>query len=212
MPTPTTYNFTQEVDYPSILTSSIQKSSIVTSLNSISTDGAGPTMQVSVVFNDALSAEDQTTLDSLMAAYTNTPPIPSTLQVIQILGADSVSICPFGSLFTAAPASSTTFDVAVTSKIYIKGGIMYASPGNVGDYISVQIVDKNNITGAGAGAVLATYVSNWYVIPQNTNMVEDVSLSSPIPAGLFLRFIYTNASQTVSSNVIVNIIAYQGTE
>lgn len=210
MPTLTQYNFIQEVDYTSILTTQIQQSSIATALDHIDTSGNGSNMAISIWFKDVLSTDDQTTLNAIMGAYTNTPPTPTVPSVIQILGADSVSICPFGTMFSALANQSTTFDLVIASQVYLKGGIMYSSPGNVGDTLTVQVVDKDNITGLGSNTVLATYVNSWYVIPEDMNAVEDVSLSQPMMAGLYIRFIYTNASST-DTKVIVNLLAYQGT-
>jgi hypothetical protein len=211
MPTPTTYTFTQEVDYTSILQASIQSSSIAVSLASIGTVGSGPSMTVSVNFNDVLSSADQTTLNTVMAAYVNTAPAAAVPSVIQILGADSVSICPFGTIFTATANQTTTYDLKIANAVYLKGGIMYAAPGNVGDTLTVQVVDKDNVIGLGANTVLATYINNWYVIPEDMNAVEDVSLSQPMMAGLYIRFIYGNSNATTDSQVIVNLLAYQGT-
>jgi hypothetical protein len=215
MPTPTTYTFVQKVDYPSVLQSTIQSSSIAVSLASIGTVGSGSSMVVSINFNDVLSSADQTTLDSIMSAYINTAPPATVPSVIQILGADSVSICPFGTMFSAPTGQTTTYDLEIPNQVYLKGGVMYSSPGNVGDTLTVQVVDKSNITGQGGTSenptVLATYVNNWYVIPEDMNGIEDVSLSMPMIAGLYIRFIYTN-SGTNACQVIVNLIAYQGIE
>lgn len=65
----TSYNFTQQVGYPSLLQTQIQASSISTALDHIETDGSGSGMLVMVWFVSALSSADQTTLNSIMAAY-----------------------------------------------------------------------------------------------------------------------------------------------
>lgn len=214
MATVTQYNFTQQVDYPSVLVSSIQASTISIVLINIETSGTGPTMSVSIFFKDALSEADQTTLNGIMSSYINSAPaIPacSPPKFVQILGSDSISICPFGTMFIALANQTTTFDLSIASTVYLKGGVMYASPGNIGDTLIIQVVDKDNITGAGANTVLATYVNNWYVIPQDMNAVEDVSLSQPLAGGLYIRMIYTNVHATQDTKVIVNLLAYQGT-
>jgi len=206
MPTLTKYPFQKAMDIPS-LQSQIQASSIVTVLDHIDVTGD----ETDVWFKDALSAADQDTLTTVVNNYTLVaPPAAPPTKVVQILGADSVSICPFGTMFAAPANQTTTSDLAIAAPVYLKGGIMYSTPGNVGDTLTVQIVDKDNITGAGANAILATYVNNWYVIPEDTNAVEDVSLSQPMPAGLYIRFIYVN-SGTNDCKVIVNLLAYQGT-
>ena len=189
------------------LTQQIQQSSIVTALDYINALGSATT----IFFKAALSDADKTTLDAVVAAHTGIPLVQNQAsKVIQILGADTVTLCPFGTIFDAPANQTTTFDFKLNTGCYIKGGVMYASPGNVGDSIIVQIVDVDNIMGVGANTVIAIYVDNWYVIPQDMNAIEDVSLSEPIPAGLYIRFVYTNSSTTLDTKVIMNILAYQG--
>jgi len=217
MATLTSYNFTQQVDYPMVLTDNIQESSISIAIDHIDTSGSGSSMTVTVWFKDVLSTDDQTTLGTVMTAYINSNPVVNpVLSVVQILGADSVTLCPFGSTFVAHANQTTNYDLLITNQIYIKGGIMYSSPGNIGDNITVQIVDKTNMTGQGGTSdnptILATYVNNWYVIPQEMNSVEDVSLSEPMPAGLYIRFLYTNTSANIDSQIIINLLAYRGNE
>ena len=74
MATITEYDFTQQVDYPSVLVANIQASSISVPLISVETDGSGPTMAVTVWFSDVLSSADQTTLTGVMSAYVNSLP------------------------------------------------------------------------------------------------------------------------------------------
>ena len=71
MATMTEYDFTQQVDFPSTLVENIQASSISVPLVNIETNGSGPTMEVSLFFQDVLPDADQTTLNSVMAAYVN---------------------------------------------------------------------------------------------------------------------------------------------
>jgi hypothetical protein len=206
MATLTKYAFQKEMDIPS-LEKQIQSSSIVTVLDHIDVTGS----ESDIWFKDALSSDDQSTLNIIVSNYVYiAPPAQPPTRVVQILGADTVSICPFGTMFDAPANQTTTYDLKITNTVYLKGGIMYATPGNVGDIINVQVVDKDNITGYGVNTILATYVNNWYVIPQDMNAVEDVSLSQPMSAGLYIRFVYTNSSVN-DSKVIVNLLAYQGT-
>ena len=214
MPTLTEYNFTQQIDYPDVLTENIQASSISVALDHIDTSGSGPSMVVSVWFKDLLSSDDQTTLNSVLSAYVNTSPSLPIPKVIQILGADTVSISPFGIMFDAPANQTTIFDVSFTRDMYLKGGIMYATPGTVGDTVSIQVIDKNNVVGHGGTpdnpTILATYVNNWFVIPQDMNAIEDVSLSQPMLSGLFARIMYANSSSSADCQVIVNFLAYVG--
>ena len=130
-------------------------------------------------------------------------------KVVQQLGLDSVSIQPFGVLFPAAANSTTTYDYKLLDNYSLKGGVLFAKDASVGDSISVQVVDVDNIVGYGAGAVLTTYITNWYVIPNEQNVVEDISISAPISAGLYFRFVYASTSASTDAKVIVNFMAYK---
>ena len=79
----TEYDFTQQVDYPTLLIESIQSSSISTPIVNVETNGSGPTMEVSLFFSDVLSSDDQNTLNSLMASYVNSLP-PLQVAITQI--------------------------------------------------------------------------------------------------------------------------------
>ena len=98
MPVMTEYDFTQQVDYPSILVANIQASSISTPLVNIETSGSGPTMAVSLFFSDVLSSADQTTLNSIMSSYINVLPTlqVTTAQVIKDIGFGMNIIAQFG--------------------------------------------------------------------------------------------------------------------
>ena len=98
MPVMTEYDFTQQVDYPSILVANIQASSISTPLVNIETSGSGPTMAVSLFFSDVLSSADQTTLNSIMSSYINVLPTlqVTTAQVTKDIGFGMNIIAQFG--------------------------------------------------------------------------------------------------------------------
>jgi hypothetical protein len=130
-------------------------------------------------------------------------------KVVQQLGLDSVSIQPFGVMFTAAANSTTTYDYKLPSTYSLKGGVLFSSNASVGDSIGIEVVDVDNIIGYGAGIVLTTYITSWYVIPNQQNVVEDISISAPIPAGLYFRFVYTNVSPSIDAKVVVNFMSYK---
>jgi len=74
MATLTSYSFTLQVDYPDLLISAIQSSSIQTPLSYLERSGQGSSMSVIVWFVDVLSSADQTTLSSLITNYVNSLP------------------------------------------------------------------------------------------------------------------------------------------
>jgi hypothetical protein len=214
MPTPTAYSFEQEVDFTSVLQTSIQSSSIAVSLASISTVGSGPTMEVSVNFNDVLSSADQTTLNALMAAYVNTAPPPTVPSVVQVLGADTLTLCPFGAIIQPTANAVTSCDIVLPTTMVLRGAQLFSSNAVVGDWFSLQVIDKDNVTGQGgtpdSPTILGTYLISWYVMPGVVNAVEDVSISQQLPQGVYIRVVYTSVGTTAPS-VLINFISYTGT-
>lgn len=215
MPTLTSYAFTQQVDYTAGLALLIQQSSIATALDHIDTSGSGPTMSVLVWFKDVLSTTDSATLTALMAAYTNpAAPIPKPPSVVQVLGADTLTLCPFGALLAAVMGTTTNCDVVLPATMVLRGGVLFSPNAVMGDYISISVVDKDNVTGQGgtpdAPTILGTYVLAWYIMPGVENRLEDVSISESLPAGVYMRIAYTSVG-SVTPNVLMNFISYVGT-
>lgn len=81
----TSYNFTQQVNYPSYLTTQIATLGLAIALDHIDTDGSGPTMSVVLWFGVGLSGGDQITLTNFMATYAD--PTVSTNAINLILSA-----------------------------------------------------------------------------------------------------------------------------
>ena len=213
----TSYQYTQQVDYTSVLTANIQASSIVTVLDHIDTDGSGTSMVVTIYFRDALSLADQATLNSVMAAYVNSPPpqtIDSIPKVVQVLGSDTLTLCPFGALLSPGANTTTNCDVPLPATMVLSGGILFSPNAVMGDYIAISVVDKDNVTGQGGTpdnpTILGTYVLNFYIMPGIENRLEDVSISESLPQGVYMRIIYTSVG-TIPPNVIINFISYVGT-
>jgi hypothetical protein len=210
MPTLTSYPFQQAYDIPS-LTTEIQASSIVTVLDHIDVTGT----MTDVWFKDALSTADQTTLNAVVAAYTYIPPAaPAPIKTIQILGADTLSLSPFGALISPAANTLTNCDVEIPMSVVLRGGVVFSQNSAIGDWISVSVIDKNNVVGAGGTAdnptILATYIASWYLMPGVVNSVEDVSISQLLPQGLYMRIAYTSVG-SVAPSVVINFITYVGT-
>jgi hypothetical protein len=167
-----------------------------------------------VWFKDVLSTADQTTLTSLMTAYVNTAPPAITPNVIQVLGADTLTLCPFGSIISPAPSAITNCDIVMPETMVLRGGIIFSQNATVGDWISISVIDKDNVLGYGgtptSPTVMGTYVLSWYVMPGIENRLEDVSISQSLPAGVYMRISYTSVGTTAPS-VLVNFISYIGT-
>lgn len=103
MATPTTYNFTQEVDDTGLLTNSINTSALSTSLSSITTVGSGSSMLVAINFADVLSSPDQATLTTLMNNYSNI----ASATITHMISSISTSVQTSSNLITLLTAKVT---------------------------------------------------------------------------------------------------------
>jgi hypothetical protein len=167
--------------------------------------------ETDVWFKDVLSSADQTTLNTVVANYVPIPPPVNPPQnVVQVLGQDTLSIWTQGVLFTATHAATTIYDFKLTETVQARGGYLQSFNFAPGDYITVDVVDKDNVTGQGgtpdAPTLLDNYIPVWYIMA-GQNAIEDVSVSAPIPAGLYFRFTYVSVG-TSDTIVASNLLTY----
>jgi hypothetical protein len=102
----------------------------------------------------------------------------------------------------ATHGTSTNFDFHLTTTKAVYGAQYFAQNSVMGDSVTFEVVDVDNLLGAGAGYVISKFVDKWYVIP-NTFVDVPLPLASTIPAGLYIRVVYNSVgSQDV--NMIVN--------
>lgn len=128
-------------------------------------------------------------------------------QVVQVLGQDALSLNPRGMMFTANANATSIHDLQLDTTLVLRGGVLYSENASVGDYMSVSIVDDDNLLGQGAGFVLGEYVKKWFVMPGQINELVDVSISQVLMAGLYVRVTYTSVTATAPT-VLVNFISY----
>lgn len=86
----------------------------------------------------------------------------------------------------------------------------YFQNAKVGEYLRLEVVDVDNVTGLGAGAVLANFGLRFYVSPNGviTGLLPETPSKKTLNAGLYLRLRYTSpASVGQASNVdyVVNL-------
>lgn len=105
---------------------------------------------------------------------------------------------------TAAANSSTNIDYPIVDSYLLYGFQMMFQNANAGDYVQFQVVDVNNILGYGANFVLAQQVNKWYVPSLDLSWTLHSDTARTIPAGLYLRVIYTNTSLLVDAKVWIN--------
>jgi hypothetical protein len=188
------------------LTDEIRSSDIVIAISHINTDGD----DCDVWFKDSLSSGDQAILDSLVAAHTGEA-TPVTGPSYGLGGGMLISptYSTFeddegfsGVLIQAAANTTTIVDFEITTEVNAAGGYFWSSGGNVGDYVDISVVDKNDILGlfsiygltVGVDVLeLGKWVNKLYInpngIPWASLIADDVA---PVVAQLFLRAKYEN--------------------
>ena len=126
----TSYDFTQQVDYPNLLIENIQASSIATPVVNVETSGSGPTMEVSIFFSDVLSSADQSTLNSIMSSYVNSLPQAqvAVAQVMKDMGFGMSIIAQFGAAnrianLSPAEVAQVAEQLATVQALLISGSI-----------------------------------------------------------------------------------------
>ena len=95
----------------------------------------------------------------------------------------------------AVPASSTVgFDLLVTEEIRLYGGHYWVQGSSVGDTMSFQVVDIDNILGFGPETVVHEYITDMPVPPWDHEKDLESPTAALIPGGLYLRVVYVNAT------------------
>lgn len=118
------------------------------------------------------------------------------LRRIADFNADRVNFKGFGSSGTATAGQVTNIDYKLTEERLVYGGQLILDGHVFGDKVSMQVVDVDNILGYGAGLVLGSYVTDWYISPteaaQHPLLVE---YPTKIMANLYFRLAYTSVGQ-----------------
>lgn len=128
--------------------------------------------------------------------------------VRQVLGEDEYTMSPRTLSFEAPAGATSEHDKLLDEALAVKGGVFFAKDSNMGDKIRVQIIDKDNVLGMGAGATLADYVPEWSVIPNFPNELTDVSIGKLPAPGLYLRCIYENLGVS-PVKACLNLVSYK---
>ena len=165
------------------------------------------TTQIPIV-TPAISGSDQDDFEKNFKAVGNRSPHGN---MVQVLGKDTLSLLPFAGIINPAANTTTDCDIPIPFMTVVKGGILFSQNAAIGDYIVVEVIDKDNVLGQGASPenplVLGQYVYKWYIMPGVPNVLEDISISQALPQGLYFRFTYTSVGSTAPT-VLVNFISY----
>jgi hypothetical protein len=109
---------------------------------------------------------------------------------------------------TAYASSTSNIEYKMPGERWLVGGTLLVGGGNWGDSATIQIVDKDNILGYGAGLVLNQFVTNLQIRPDVTLQEKlEVSYVSLIPKDIYIRIVYTNTGNTavgVACNLFIH--------
>ena len=106
-----------------------------------------------------------------------------------------------GVLATFPGGSTSAHDLRCDVAVRLQGGSFWAKGASIGDTVSLQVVDVDNVLGGGAGAVVAEYVSNVPLAPWDFTQTIDAPTAAEIPAGLYLRAVCTTTAGAVSLGI-----------
>ena len=82
-------------------------------------------------------------------------------------------------------------DYRLTAERYINGGRLLVSNIGDNDKLTFQVVDKDNVLGYGANAILDEFIKD-YFIPTTGNLEVRLDYPARLYAGLYLRLKYTS--------------------
>jgi hypothetical protein len=121
------------------------------------------------------------------------------------------SLATFGLKFTATLNTTTNYDKLMTKAYGMHAGVMFIKNSTFGDYLNVQIIDKDNVLGYGNNVVLKQYINEWYVWEGRAEL-HNLTVGDLPAAGLYLRLIYNSVGTTGNvPEIIVNLISYEKT-
>lgn len=97
--------------------------------------------------------------------------------------------------------STSNIDLYFSDDHLITGFWLTVAGATIGDYLSLQVVDTDNIMGYGANTVLKTFASNIF-IPTSVDAQFDIVYPAKIYAGLSLRMRYTSVALLGALSVV----------
>jgi len=141
------------------------------------------------------------------AQSTEVPELEHIQKTQTYLGSNNIVLLEFGFNFIATANGDTNGDLLLPVK-YLRGSGFETEDNVFGDSITVQIVDVDNVLGAGAGYVASVFGQNVQIPKGGLFTVLSESISSPIPSGLYFRVIYHSAGTVNNVKVRVNCRGY----
>jgi hypothetical protein len=105
---------------------------------------------------------------------------------------------------TATKGTTTNIDYKIEGSYMLFGAEMLYTGAVEGDYVALQIVDKDNVLGYGADVVVNEWVKKWYVPFNSTYWKVTSDMTTTIPAGLYARVKYTSVGSTNDVSIKLN--------
>lgn len=98
-----------------------------------------------------------------------------------------------GELYAVPAGAAVGFDLQVTEEIRLYGGHYWVQGASPGDTMSFEVVDVDDMLGAGAGVVVSRYISNMPVPPWDHERDLVSPTAALVPPGLYLRVTYNSS-------------------
>lgn len=109
-----------------------------------------------------------------------------------------------GVIGTATKESTTNIDFKVEdNNCIVDGGEIIFKDATWGDYIKVEVVDKDGISYP-AGTVLKTYIPKRYLHPDIGKSDLNVPYAGHVPNGMYIRVKYTSVGTVNDVKVAIN--------
>lgn len=156
------------------------------------------------LLKSASPSDDQTDFENNYKANANKKLVPDTDAYART---DQFAFAGEGFTSSAPRNGSTTnLDYKITAERYINGIQILCSNTGAGDKAAFQIVDKDNIFGAGANYVLQEFATNWQIADSNQDQgILQLPFRGKIPANCYVRIKYTAVNNVLGGNVTVAI-------
>jgi hypothetical protein len=115
----------------------------------------------------------------------------TSVRSILEMSADKVKFRGEGISFTATAGTATSYDYRIAEARLLDGTQLILKGHAFGDSVDFKVVDVDNILGYGAGLVLDTFSSGWYVAEdiQNQGQIR-IPYAAEVLAGLYIRLVY----------------------
>lgn len=117
----------------------------------------------------------------------------TSVRSLSQMNADTVEFRGVGVAFTAAAGTATAHDYKVAEARLIDGIQMLVQGQAFGDSVSIAVVDVDNVLGYGAGLILDTFASSWYLCSDRQLQMEvRLPYSAEVLVNLYVRVTYNS--------------------